>query len=97
MTNNKQDRYFGGQTSGTPVQPVETRRPYATLDLKSTEIKITPVPDNAQSYRATATRGTPVTKPDELSKSANTTKNANLEYAVDPRAVPLPAAASRLT
>lgn len=45
------------------------KRPYATLDLKAAEIKITPVSNATQSYAASATRGSPVADTSKSSKS----------------------------
>ena len=61
------DRSFGREQRGG-------KRPYATLDLKATEIKITPVPDNSQSQSNahTAARGYPV-PPTDTSPTADNT------------------------
>ena len=67
MADDTKDRRSGDQ----PVDPLAAatagNRPYATLDLKATEIKITPVPDNSQSYASTTARGYTVPKSDKSS------------------------------
>ena len=62
MADDTKDRRSSGQTAdplaASPLAASgSAKRPYATLDLKATEIKITPVPDNSQSYAHTAARG----------------------------------------
>lgn len=61
MADDTKDRRSGGQTAGAPSG---AKRPFATLDLKATEIKITPVPGNMKSYAATAARGNAVPNSD---------------------------------
>ena len=67
MADDTKDRRSGDQ----PVDPLAAatagNRPDATLDLKATEIKITPVPDNSQSYASTTARGYTVPKSDKSS------------------------------
>ncbi|MEQ1670345.1 MAG: hypothetical protein ABL893_05765, partial [Hyphomicrobium sp.] len=81
MTDDTKDR----RSSGQPADPLATagKRPYATLDLKATEIKITPVPDNSQSYAYSAARGYTVPK-------ATSSSDATIR----PDTTPLPAPAS---
>ncbi len=84
MADDTKDRRSSGQTTDSlaadpSVAKGSAKRPYATLDLKATEIKITPVPDNSQSYAHTAARGYTVPPNDKSSAADNT---------------PLPAAAS---
>ena len=69
MADDTKDRRSDGQ----PADPISTaqsttggKRPYATLDLKATEIKITAVPENTQSYAINAARGYSVSKSDSL-------------------------------
>ncbi|MBR2535149.1 MAG: hypothetical protein IKE66_03655 [Hyphomicrobium sp.] len=81
MADDTKDRRSAGQTAepfaaetGTPGartgagQP-GSKRPYATLDLKATEIKITPVSNTSASYAAAASRGSTVTKSDNTSSA----------------------------
>ena len=70
MADDTKDRRSAGQTADpfaaqTGAAQAGTKRPYATLDLKATEIKITPVSNTSQSYAAAATRGSTVTKSDK--------------------------------
>lgn len=67
MADDTKDRRSSGQASDPAASSTGGKRPYATLDLKATEIKITPVPDNSQSYAYTAARGYTVPKSDTAS------------------------------
>jgi hypothetical protein len=60
MADDTKDRRSSGQKSDPLAASSGGKRPYARLDLKATEIKITPVPSNSQSYAHTAARGTAV-------------------------------------
>jgi hypothetical protein len=67
MADDMKDRRLSGQTaepvaSATAAPGDSGKRPYATLDLKATEIKITAVPNNSQSYAYSAARGSTVSK-----------------------------------
>ena len=70
MADDPKDRRSDGQSADTPSAPGATstasKRPYATLDLKATEIRITPVPDNSQSYASAATRGYAMPRTDKV-------------------------------
>jgi hypothetical protein len=70
MADDPKDRRSDGQPadpqSASGATSTASKRPYATLDLKATEIKITPVPDNSQSYASAATRGYAMPKTDKF-------------------------------
>ncbi|MBK9080125.1 MAG: hypothetical protein WBP38_05975 [Hyphomicrobium sp.] len=90
MTDDTKDRRSGGQTA-TPVAATSgVKRPYATLDLKATEIKITPVSKTTQSYAATAARGSTVPKADasktDASKSDASTSSQSIPLPLTPQA-----------
>jgi hypothetical protein len=75
MADETKDSPSGDQTANVnqPASgaPSAAKRPYATLDLKATEIKITPVPDSSQSYASAAARGYAVPKTEKtMSASA---------------------------
>ena len=76
MADDTKDRRNGDQpadaNSSAGAASGATKRPYATLDLKATEIKITPVPDNLQSYSSAAARGYAVPKTEKTMSSENT-------------------------
>jgi hypothetical protein len=76
MADDTKDRRSGDQPADTnsPAGAVTgtVKRPYATLDLKATEIKITPVPDNSQSYSSVAARGYAVPKTEKTTAAGNT-------------------------
>ncbi|MEQ1653666.1 MAG: hypothetical protein ABL897_14355, partial [Hyphomicrobium sp.] len=69
MADDTKDRRSSGQASDPVASATAGKRPYATLDLKATEIKITAVPDNSQSYAYSAARGYTVPKSDSASDS----------------------------
>jgi hypothetical protein len=76
MTDDTKDRRPGSQPAIPAVPPSGVKRPYATLDLKATEIKITPVPNTTQSYAATAARGFTVPKADANTPNPSLASNA---------------------
>lgn len=61
MADDTKDRRSGGQAPGASPG---VKRPHATLDLKATEIKITPVRDHSKSQSPTAARDSTVPKTD---------------------------------
>lgn len=72
MADDTKDRRSGGQTTDHLAGQTSTgqssgKRPYTTLDLKATEIKITPVSNASPSYAAAASRGSTVTNSEKLS------------------------------
>lgn len=64
MADDTKDRRTGGPTADPFAAQSGGKRPYATLDLKATEIKITPVSNKTPTTAASASRGSPVTKTD---------------------------------
>ena len=99
MADDTKDRRSSGQTeesvaSSAAASAPGGKRPYATLDLKATEIKITAVPNNSQSYAYSAARGSTVPKSESSSASdAGTTPGpapastyATAAYATAPKA-----------
>jgi hypothetical protein len=76
MTDDTKDRRPGDQPAdaNSPAGAASgaVKRPYATLDLKATEIKITAVPENSKSYASTAARGYAVPKTEKTPSSENT-------------------------
>lgn len=67
MADDTKDRRTGGPTADPFAAQPGGKRPYATLDLKATEIKITPVSNKTSTTAASASRGSPVTKSDTSS------------------------------
>jgi hypothetical protein len=72
MADDTKDRRSPEQPADPRTASTTGKRPYATLDLKATEIKITPVPDNSQSYASTAARGNSVPKSGAAPAADNT-------------------------
>lgn len=81
MADDTNDRRKGGPAAGAPSA---AKRPFATLDLKATEIKITPVQGISKSPAAKAAQGTPMPQP-------NTPQSLASE--IRPEDVPTPAPA----
>lgn len=81
MADDTNDRRKGGPAAGAPSA---AKRPFATLDLKATEIKITPVQGISKSPAAKAAQGTPMPQ---------TSMPQSLASEVRPEDVPLPAPA----
>ena len=72
MADDTKDRRSGGQGGDPSASSTAGKRPYATLDLKATEIKITPLSDTSKSYAATAARGFTVPPNDKPSQASTT-------------------------
>lgn len=74
MADDTKDRRSGQTAENLAAQTgagqMGSKRPYATLDLKATEIKITPVSNTSPSYAAAASRGSPVTNSHKPSSDA---------------------------